>query len=50
MDEAVSTTVNLPATARAIDVYDTYLSAWELACKGVTVYVDGSRQVQPKAL
>ncbi|MBV9141957.1 MAG: hypothetical protein JO115_13750 [Pseudonocardiales bacterium] len=50
VDEAVSTTVNLPATARAIDVYDTYLSAWELACKGVTVYVDGSRQVQPKAL
>ncbi len=50
VDEAVSKTVNLPATARAIDVYDTYLSAWELACKGITVYVDGSRQAQPKAL
>ncbi|MGH3765380.1 MAG: hypothetical protein ACRDTX_09555 [Pseudonocardiaceae bacterium] len=50
VDEAVSKTVNLPAAARAIDVYDTYLSAWELACKGITVYVDGSRQAQPKAL
>ncbi|MGH3867028.1 MAG: hypothetical protein ACRDQ4_12975 [Pseudonocardiaceae bacterium] len=49
VDEAVSKTVNLPATARAIDVYDTYLSAWRLACKGITVYVDGSRQAQPKA-
>ena len=37
VDETVSKTVNLPATARAIDVYDTYLSAWELACKGITV-------------
>lgn len=50
VDEAVSKTVNLPATARAIDVYDIYLSAWELACKGITVYVEGSRQAQPKAL
>ena len=50
VDEAGTKTVNLPATARAIDVYDTYLSAWELACKGITVYVDGSRQAQPKAL
>ena len=50
VDEAVSKTVNFPATARAIDVYDTYVAAWELGCKGITIYVDGSRQVQPKAL
>ncbi|MGH3823459.1 MAG: hypothetical protein ACRDRA_11620 [Pseudonocardiaceae bacterium] len=50
VDEAVSKTVNLPSTARAIEVYDIYLSAWEAGCKGITVYVDGSRQVQPKAL
>lgn len=50
VDEAVSKTVNLPGTARANKVYDTCLSAWEAGCKGITVYVDGSRQVQPEAL
>lgn len=50
VDEAVSKTVNLPATAKAQDVLDTYIAAWELGCKGITVYVDGSRQIQPKAL
>ncbi|MGH3620614.1 MAG: hypothetical protein ACRDQ5_02335, partial [Sciscionella sp.] len=50
VDEAVSKTVNLPGTAAAREVYDTYMSAWEAGCKGITVYVDGSRQIQPKAL
>ncbi len=50
VDEAVSKTVNLPATAAVRDVYETYVAAWEAGCKGITVYVDGSRQVQPKAL
>lgn len=50
VDEAVSKTVNLPGSARPIDVYDTYLRAWELGCKGATVYVDGSHHAQPKAL
>ncbi|MFD9965009.1 hypothetical protein ACFWX2_37900, partial [Amycolatopsis sp. NPDC059020] len=43
VDEAVSKTVNLPTSARASDVYDTYAAAFEAGCKGITVYVDGSR-------
>ncbi|MFC0105546.1 ribonucleotide reductase N-terminal alpha domain-containing protein [Kibdelosporangium aridum] len=50
VDEAVSKTVNLPADAAVEDVYDVYVVAWKGGCKGITVYVDGSRQVQPKAL
>ena len=50
VDEAVAKTVNLPATATPADVYDVYQAAWEAGCKGITVYRDGSRFSQPKAL
>jgi ribonucleoside-diphosphate reductase alpha chain len=50
VDEAVAKTVNLPATATASDIYDVYQAAWEAGGKGITVYRDGSRDRQPKAL
>ncbi|MGH9210714.1 MAG: hypothetical protein ACRD2C_08525 [Acidimicrobiales bacterium] len=40
LDEAVATTIHLPAGTSAEDVYDTYVAAWELRCKSVAVAVD----------
>jgi ribonucleoside-diphosphate reductase alpha chain len=46
IDHSVSTTVNLPQGTTPDVIEAIYLEAWKSGCKGMTVYVDGSRDAQ----
>lgn len=46
VDSGVSKTVNLPNWATEQDIKDAIRLAWQLGCKGITFYRDGSRETQ----
>ena len=50
VDESISKTVNLPESATPEDVLSTYLQAYQLGLKGITIFRAGSRKTQPRKL
>lgn len=42
VEQSVSKTVNLPEDATVEDVREIYIRAWQLGCKGITIYRSGS--------
>src|SRR5262249_54920019 len=44
---AISKTVNLPSEVTTDEIQQSYIEGWRLGLKGVAVYRDGSKRIQP---
>jgi ribonucleoside-diphosphate reductase, adenosylcobalamin-dependent len=45
IDASISSTVNLVSDFPESEIYDLYIYAWEIGCKGVTVFRDGCKRL-----
>ncbi len=50
IDEAVSKTVNMPASTQPGDIAGIYYKAWEDGMSGITIYREGTHSLQPVKL
>lgn len=46
IDSGVSKTINFPTHTRRETIYNAFMLAWKLKCKGITVYRNGSRKTE----
>ncbi len=44
IDASISSTVNLPRSTTPEQISEVYMLSWEMGCKGITVYREGSRE------
>ncbi|MBL8028430.1 MAG: vitamin B12-dependent ribonucleotide reductase [Fibrobacteres bacterium] len=44
---AISKTINMPQEATVDEVMQTFIEAWQLGLKSITIYRDGSKRTQP---
>jgi ribonucleotide reductase alpha subunit len=47
INQAISKTINMPEECTVQDVFQAFVEAYRLQCKGVTVYREGSRDSEP---
>lgn len=46
VDSGVSKTINFPNHTSKETIAEAFMTAWELGCKGITIYRNGSRQIE----
>jgi ribonucleoside-diphosphate reductase alpha chain len=47
INQAISKTINMPNDCTVQDVFEAFVGAYTLQCKGLTIYREGSRQFEP---